>query len=165
MPSAEAERLNGSGAEPRFDSVEEGLVLLVAPTAKNGATMLSRSCARHVLRLLAHSSYEWSSLDAKIGSPMRLVKQESEEKNMAIEIKNNDEAQIRQLVANWTKALRAKDVAGLMANYTPDARLFDLAPRLQYKGADACRKSWEEWLPTFRPAGLRAARVGNCCRK
>ena len=31
--------------------------------------------------------------------------------------KKTDEAQIRQLVDNWAKALRAKDVDGLMANY------------------------------------------------
>jgi len=68
--------------------------------------------------------------------------------------KTNDEAQIRQLVNNWAKALRAKDVDGLMSNYAPDMLLFDLAPPLQYKGADAYRKSWEEWLPTFQgPVG------------
>ncbi len=81
---------------------------------------------------------------------MRLVKQDSDEKNVAMEINNNDEAEVRQIVANWTKALRAKDVEGLMANYTPDVLFFDLAPPLQYKGADACRKNWEEWLPTFQ---------------
>jgi uncharacterized protein (TIGR02246 family) len=68
--------------------------------------------------------------------------------------KKKDEAQIRQLIDNWAKALRAKDVDGLMANYAPDMLLFDLAP-LQYKGADAYRKSWEKWLPTFQgPLGF-----------
>ena len=41
--------------------------------------------------------------------------------------KKTDEAQIRQLVDNWAKALRAKDVDGLMANYASDM-LLDLAP-------------------------------------
>ncbi|HKY08301.1 MAG TPA: SgcJ/EcaC family oxidoreductase [Candidatus Binatia bacterium] len=59
------------------------------------------------------------------------------------------EAEIRQLVEKWTEALRAKDVDGLMANYAPDMVLFDLAPPLQYKGADAYRKNWEQWLPTI----------------
>jgi uncharacterized protein (TIGR02246 family) len=69
--------------------------------------------------------------------------------------KRNDEAQIRQLVDQWTKALQAKDIDGLMANYAPDVLLFDLAPPLQYKGADACRKIWQEWLPTFQgPVGF-----------
>ena len=58
------------------------------------------------------------------------------------------EAEIGQLVEMWTEALRAKDVDGLMANYAPDMVLFDLAPPLQYKGADAYRKNWEQWLRT-----------------
>ncbi|HEX2928229.1 MAG TPA: SgcJ/EcaC family oxidoreductase [Candidatus Binatia bacterium] len=67
----------------------------------------------------------------------------------------NDEAQIRKLVDNWAKALRGKDVDGLMANYATDMVLFDLAPPLQYKGAAAYRKSWEQWLPTFQgPIGF-----------
>ncbi|HYT58415.1 MAG TPA: hypothetical protein VEQ38_27260 [Verrucomicrobiae bacterium] len=43
--------------------------------------------------------------------------------------KTQDEAKIRKLVDNWAKALRAKDVDGLMSNYAPDMLLFDLAPR------------------------------------
>lgn len=64
------------------------------------------------------------------------------------------ETQIRQLIDKWTKALRAKDVDGLMSLYAPDIRLFDLAPPLQYRGADAYRKNWEEWLSSFQgPVG------------
>lgn len=65
-----------------------------------------------------------------------------------------NEAQIRQVIALWTKALRAKDIDGLMSQYAPDMLLFDLAPPLAYRGADAYRKNWEEWLPTFQgPVG------------
>jgi hypothetical protein len=39
-----------------------------------------------------------SSLQTQAVSLMRLVKHDSEEKNMATETKNNDEAQIRQIV-------------------------------------------------------------------
>ena len=68
--------------------------------------------------------------------------------------KANDEIQIRQLIDNWTKALRVKDIDGLMSHYAPDVLLFDLAPPLQYRGADAYRKNWEEWLPSFQgPVG------------
>jgi ketosteroid isomerase-like protein len=41
------------------------------------------------------------------------------------ELKSNDEAQIRQLIDNWAKVLRGKDVDGLMANYAPDLVLFN----------------------------------------
>jgi ketosteroid isomerase-like protein len=71
------------------------------------------------------------------------------EKNKAI-----DEAQIRELIDNWAKALRAKDINELMSHYTPDILVFDLAPPLQYKGTDAYRKNFEEWFPSFQgPVG------------
>ena len=59
------------------------------------------------------------------------------------------EAYIRQLIDSWTKALHAKDVDKLMSHYAPGIVLFDLAPPLRYVGADAYRRNWEEWLPTF----------------
>lgn len=67
----------------------------------------------------------------------------------------SDEAQIRNLIDQWTKALRAKDLDGLMSHYTRDIVVFDLAPPLQYKGAAAYRKNWEDWFPSFQgPVGF-----------
>lgn len=66
----------------------------------------------------------------------------------------DDEAKIRQLIDNWAKALRAKDVNRLMSHYAPGILVFDLAPPLQYVGTDAYRKNWEEWFPSFQgPVG------------
>ncbi len=71
------------------------------------------------------------------------------ERNKAI-----DEAQIRQLIAGWVKAVRAKDINGLMDYYAPDILLFDLAPPLEYRGTDAYRQNWEDWFATFQgPVG------------
>ena len=65
-----------------------------------------------------------------------------------------DEVQLRELIENWAKALRAKDVEGVVSHFAPDMLLFDLAPPLQYRGADAYRKSLQEWFPTFQgPVG------------
>ena len=64
--------------------------------------------------------------------------------------KTTDEAQIRQLIDGWTKALHAKDVDGVMSHYAPDILLFDLAPPLQYLGGDAYRKNWEEWFTSWQ---------------
>jgi uncharacterized protein (TIGR02246 family) len=61
-----------------------------------------------------------------------------------------DEAQIRQLIDNWAKALRAKDINGLMSYYTPDILVFDLAPPLPYVGIDAYRKNFEDWFASFQ---------------
>lgn len=64
------------------------------------------------------------------------------------------EAEIRQLMDGWARAIRAKDVTGVMSYYAPDLLSFDLAPPLRYRGANAYRRSLEEWFPTFRgPVG------------
>lgn len=42
--------------------------------------------------------------------------------------KHADEAQIRQLVDGWARALSAKDVDGVMSVYAADVVWFDLAP-------------------------------------
>jgi len=67
------------------------------------------------------------------------------EKNRAI-----DEAQIQQLIDGWAKALRAKDVDGVMSNCAPDILWFNLAPPLQYLGADVYKKNREEWFATWQ---------------
>jgi ketosteroid isomerase-like protein len=42
----------------------------------------------------------------------------------------NDEAQIRALVDDWARAIRAKDVDGVLRHYAPDLVHFSLAPPL-----------------------------------
>ncbi len=37
-----------------------------------------------------------------------------------------------------------------MSHYTPDILAFDLAPPLEYRGADAIRTSFEAWFATFQ---------------
>jgi uncharacterized protein (TIGR02246 family) len=56
--------------------------------------------------------------------------------------------QIRGLVDDWARALRAKDVDGVMAHYTADSVTFDLAPPLISTGADA--KGLQAWFSTWR---------------
>jgi ketosteroid isomerase-like protein len=68
--------------------------------------------------------------------------------------KTRDEAEIRECIQGWAKALRAKDVDRLMSHYTPDILAFDLAPPLQHAGA-AYREGFEEWFRSFRgPIGI-----------
>ena len=63
--------------------------------------------------------------------------------------RTNDEAQIRQFIDGRARALRDKDINGVMSHYASDILLFDLAPPLQYRGADAYRKKWEEWFASW----------------
>ncbi len=64
--------------------------------------------------------------------------------------KATNEAQIREQLENWARAVRAKDVERVMSHYAPDVLLFDLAPPLRYIGADSCRRNWAEWFASFR---------------
>jgi uncharacterized protein (TIGR02246 family) len=64
----------------------------------------------------------------------------------------NDEAQIRQLLAQMTNAICAKDLDRIMAPYAPDAINYDVKPPFQIKGAEAWRQMWEPCLPYFSSA-------------
>lgn len=59
------------------------------------------------------------------------------------------ESEIRQILADWTSALCAKNIDRLMAFYAPDVMLFDIKPPYQIKGAGAVRRVWEDCFPCF----------------
>jgi uncharacterized protein (TIGR02246 family) len=54
-----------------------------------------------------------------------------------------DEAAIREMVQDWARAVRARDLEGILANHSPDMLMFDVPPPLQSKGIDAYRKTWD----------------------
>jgi uncharacterized protein (TIGR02246 family) len=56
-----------------------------------------------------------------------------------------DEAQVRECLDKWTRALHAKDLGALMALYAPDTVAFDLMPPSQVD-ASHYRKNLERWL-------------------
>jgi PhnB protein len=58
------------------------------------------------------------------------------------------EAKIRALIDDWAKAIRAKDVGGVMAHYSADSVTFDLAPPLISTRADA--EGLQAWFATGR---------------
>jgi PhnB protein len=60
------------------------------------------------------------------------------------------EIEIRSLVERWAGRLRAKDVEGVLSHYAPDIVSYDLAPPLEYVGAQSLRESLQAWFPTFR---------------
>lgn len=63
--------------------------------------------------------------------------------------KTSDEAQIRKLIDNREKAVRARDVEGSTANIAPDIVWFDVVNPLQHLGSDALKKRAEEWFASF----------------
>jgi uncharacterized protein (TIGR02246 family) len=75
--------------------------------------------------------------------------------------RSTDEAEIRQLIDGWARAVRDKDVDGVLSHYAPDTLSFDLAPPLQYQGTGVLRKSLAEWFLTFRgPVGYEIRDLG-----
>lgn len=63
--------------------------------------------------------------------------------------KTSDEAQIRKLIDDREKAVRARDVDGSIANIATDVVSFDVVNPLQHLGSDALRKRAEEWFGSF----------------
>jgi ketosteroid isomerase-like protein len=54
-----------------------------------------------------------------------------------------DEAVIRELVENWARAVRAKDLDGILANHSTDMLMFDVPPPVQSRGIEPYRKTWD----------------------
>jgi uncharacterized protein (TIGR02246 family) len=69
---------------------------------------------------------------------------------MATENTVIDEAQIRGLIEDKIKAVRAKDIDGATSNYAPDVLSFDVINPLRYSGVNAVRKRLEDWFSSFQ---------------
>jgi uncharacterized protein (TIGR02246 family) len=63
--------------------------------------------------------------------------------------KTSDEAEIRKLINDREKAVRARDVDGSIANIAPDIVLFDVVNPLHHIGSDALRERAEQWFASF----------------
>jgi ketosteroid isomerase-like protein len=60
-----------------------------------------------------------------------------------------DEAEIRKLMDERGKAVRTKDINGVMLNIAPDILSFDVITQLQSVGSDASEKRAREWFSSF----------------
>jgi uncharacterized protein (TIGR02246 family) len=66
------------------------------------------------------------------------------------DIRASDLAEIRALIDDQAKAIRAQDIGGSVAGYAPDVLLFDVVNPLRSVGSDAARKRLAEWFSTFQ---------------
>jgi ketosteroid isomerase-like protein len=74
------------------------------------------------------------------------------------EHKKHEEAEIKRAIEGYVEALRARDIDGVMSMYAPEIVTFDVVPPLQYVGADAMRKRWEEVFSSLPgPVGYEIA--------
>ena len=54
-----------------------------------------------------------------------------------------DESEVRALVERWTKAVRAKDMDGILAHHSAKILMFDVPPPFKSQGIEAYRKTWD----------------------
>jgi pimeloyl-ACP methyl ester carboxylesterase len=57
-----------------------------------------------------------------------------------------DEAQIRLLVENWARAVRAKDITRVVADHTDDVLMFDVPPPVAVRGISAYGDTWPQFF-------------------
>src|SRR5437763_8871088 len=55
---------------------------------------------------------------------------------------SSDEGLIRDLVESWARAVRNKDLAGVLRYHSPDMLMFDVPPPFQLKGIKDYETSW-----------------------
>ncbi len=61
-----------------------------------------------------------------------------------------NEAAIRELIAGFVRAIRARDINGVMSVFAGQVVSFDLGPPLQHGGGEAFRKRWQELFESYQ---------------
>jgi uncharacterized protein (TIGR02246 family) len=70
---------------------------------------------------------------------------------MTIEDKRTkNEAAIRELIDGLVTAIRAKNIDGVMSSYATDLVAFDIVPPLQFVGARAYNKPWQDVFERYQ---------------
>lgn len=73
------------------------------------------------------------------------------QKTMASEEdKTKNEAAIRELIDGFVKAIRTKDINGVMSVFAPEIVSFDLGPPLQHGGGETFVKRWQELFESYQ---------------
>jgi uncharacterized protein (TIGR02246 family) len=85
--------------------------------------------------------------DLAASDPIGAWRKREHELSAVIANTSDDEAAIRRMMTAWSKALEAKDLDGLMADYAPGAVLYDAIPPYKTVGADNIRQVWAHCLP------------------
>jgi uncharacterized protein (TIGR02246 family) len=66
------------------------------------------------------------------------------------EDKTKNETVIRALIDGFVKAIRAKDINGVMSAFAPEVVSFDLGPPLQHGGGEAFMKRWQKLFESYQ---------------
>jgi uncharacterized protein (TIGR02246 family) len=65
-----------------------------------------------------------------------------------------DEAAIRDLIENWARAVRSKNLDRILADHSPEMLMFDVPPPIQSKGIEAYKKTWDVFFSWFQDSGI-----------
>jgi uncharacterized protein (TIGR02246 family) len=63
--------------------------------------------------------------------------------------RENDEARIRELIAEWQRAVIAKDADSLIRFYARDVVVFDVVPPASFTGSERHREHWQRWFDSM----------------
>jgi uncharacterized protein (TIGR02246 family) len=72
-----------------------------------------------------------------------------------------DQAAIRDLIENWARAVRTKNLDGILDKHSPDILMFDVPPPVQSRGIDAYKKTWDIFFSWFQDSGVFDIREMN----
>jgi uncharacterized protein (TIGR02246 family) len=64
----------------------------------------------------------------------------------------SDEAEIRDLIERWAKAVRKQDIEGVLADHSKDMLMFNVPPPVVVQGIYAYRETWPEFFKWQREA-------------
>ncbi len=65
-----------------------------------------------------------------------------------------EEAKIRTLIEHWARAVRSKNLDGILADHSPEMLMFDVPPPMQSRGIEAYRKTWDVFFPWYQDSGV-----------
>src|SRR4051812_18098442 len=64
-------------------------------------------------------------------------------------MRGHEETQLRALFDSWARAIRDRDVDGMVAQYAPGVVSFDVVDPLRYTGIASLRQRAQAWLDSF----------------
>jgi ketosteroid isomerase-like protein len=64
-----------------------------------------------------------------------------------------NEDQVRQVLEQWADATRKGQHNEVLARHFPDVLIYDVLSPMKYDGAEAYRRSWDQWQPDTQGEG------------
>jgi uncharacterized protein (TIGR02246 family) len=66
----------------------------------------------------------------------------------------DNESEVRAIIENWAKAVRQRDIDGILANHADDIVMYDIPPPFESKGVEAYRNTWDTFFKWSKDSGV-----------